>query len=530
MTSKMVCVSLAVLVTGVSAVQQPAHDEETPPTLPASLGRLHHPIRTTRTDAQVLFDRGLTLHYGFNRDAARRSFAAAARIDPDAAMAHAGIALALGPNLNMESSLAQIQAACDASRAALKLSRQDDERGYAGALSARYCDADGRGHLNAIAYADAMSALHRDLPQDPDAATLYADSLLELRPRTVRQDAEIVAILEAVIQQHPDHVGANHYYIHAVEGTASPERALASAKRLETLVPGVGHLVHMPSHIYTRAGQYETSIALNRRAAAADLAYLRTNPPGHDGAMSYLHDLESLAVAAGFTGRFADARLAASEIARVEADLAGEAADHHFSAPLAMVLLRFHKWSEVEALPVPPASDAPSSFLSHFSRAIAFAALGQSGKAQAEHDAFNRAARAIPDDVFYRSNPMSAVRAVFEAVIAARLAATSDAQMAAAAWERAVAAQDRLEYHEPPAFYFPTRESLGAALFAAGRHADAERVFREDLSRNPASGRSLFGAWQTLRARQQGPEAEQARRAFVTAWSHSDVRLSLTSY
>lgn len=531
MTSPMVCLSLAALVAGISAVQQPAHDEEAPPTLPASIGRLHHPIRTTRSDTQVLFDRGLTLHYGFNRDAARRSFAAASRIDPDAAMAQAGLALALGPNLNMESSPAQIVAACDASRTALKLSRQDDERGYASALSARYCDADGRGRLNATAYADAMSALHRSLPRDPDAAALYAESLLELRPRTVRQDAEIVAVLEAVMQQHPDHVGANHYYVHAVEGTASPERGLPSAKRLETLVPGVGHLVHMPSHIYMRSGQYETSIVLNRKAAAADLAYLRTNPPGHDGAMSYLHDLESLAVAAGFTGRFADAHVAASEIARVEADLAGEAADRHFSAPLAMVLLRFHKWSEVDALPLPPASDAPSSFLSHFSRAIAFAALGQPGKAQAERDAFNRAATAIPDDAFYRSNPMATVRPVFEAVIAARLAAASaDPGTAAAAWERAVAAQDRLAYHEPPAFYYPTRESLGAALFAAGRHADAERVFREDLSRNPASGRALFGVWQALQTRRPGPEAEQARRAFVTAWSHSDVRLSLTSY
>jgi tetratricopeptide (TPR) repeat protein len=431
----------------------------------------------------------------------------------------------------MESSPAQIQAACEASRAALKLSRQDHERGYAGALAARYCGADGRGRLNPTAYVDAMSALHREAPQDPDAATLYADSLLELRPRTVRQDAEIVSVLEAVLQQHPDHVGANHYYIHAVEGTSSPERGLPSAKRLETLVPGVGHLLHMPSHIYMRIGKYETSIALNRQAATADLAYLRTNPPGHDGAMYYLHDLESLAVAAGFAGRFADAHIAALEIARVEADLVGEPADRHFSPPLAMVLLRFHRWSEVGALPVPPASDPPSSFLSHFSRAVAFSALGQPGKARAEYDAFNRAVRTIPDDTFYRSNPMSAVRPVFEAVIAARLAATgSDARTAAAAWERAVEAQDRLEYHEPPPFYYPTRESLGAVLFAAGRHTDAERVFREDLARNPASGRALFGLWQTLQTRQPGPEAEQARRAFLNAWAHSDVRLSLTSY
>ena len=479
----------------------------------------------------MLFDQGLTLHYGFNRDAARRAFAAASRIDPDAAMAMAGLALALGPNLNMESSPAQIQAACDAAQTALKLSRQDDERAYANALAVRYCGADGRGRLNPTAYVDAMGALHRELPMDPDAATLYADSLLELRPRTVRQDAEIVSVLEAVMRQHPDHVGANHYYIHAVEGTSSPERGLQSAKRLETLVPGVGHLLHMPSHIYMRSGEYETAIALNRRAAAADLAYLRTNPPGHDGAMYYFHDLESLSVAAGFAGRFADARLAASEIARVEAELAGESADRHFSPPLAMVLLRFQRWSDVIALPVPPAGDAHSSFLSHFSRAVGFSALGQPGKAQAEHDAFTQAVRTIPNDTFYRSNPMSAVRPVFEAVIAARLAAMgSDARATAAAWERAVAAQDRLNYHEPPPFYYPTRESLGAALVAAGRPADAERVFREDLVRNPASGRSLFGLWQALQARGADAEGERVHPAFVKAWAKSDSQLAIDRY
>ena len=247
--------------------------------------------------------------------------------------------------------------------------------------------------------------------------------------------------------------------------------------------------------------------------------------------MYYLHDLESLSVAAGFAGRFADARLAAAEIARVEAELAGESADRHFSSPLAMVLLRFQRWSDVLALPVPPAGDAHSSFLSHFSRAVAFSALGQPGKAQVEHDASTGAARTIPDDTFYRSNPMSAVHAVFEAVIAARLAATRpDARVTVEAWERAVAAQDRLDYHEPPPFYYPTRESLGAALAAAGRHADAERVFREDLKRNPASGRSLFGLWHALQARGADAEAEQVHNAFIKAWAKSDVQLALEGY
>ena len=251
-----------------------------------------------------------------------------------------------------------------------------------------------------------MKSLHRAQPEDLDAAVLYADSLLQLRPRTVSDDLEIVKVLEGVLHRQPDHVGANHLYIHAVEGTSSPERGLASATRLETLVPAVGHLLHMPSHIYMRTGAYDAALAGNRRAAAADLAFLRANPPGHDGAMYYLHDVESLAVAAGFTGRFAEARQAALEIARVEAELAGEPIGKHFSGPLAMTLLRFQKWSDVEGLPVPPEHDAPGSFLSRFARAVALAAEGHLDRARVEREGFERAGRAIPADAYYRSNPM----------------------------------------------------------------------------------------------------------------------------
>jgi hypothetical protein len=397
-------------------------------------------------------------------------------------------------------------------------------------LKARYCDVAGP-RLNAQAYVEAMRELHQALPDDLDAAVLYADSLLALRPRAVKHDAEIVSVLEAVLQRQPDHVGANHYYIHAVEGTNTPERGLPSASRLETLVPGIGHLIHMPSHIYMRTGGYEASIQLNRRAAAADLAYLRANPPGHDGAMYYLHDLESLAVAAGYAGRLAEARTAGFEIARVESELAGERPGTRFSSPLAMVLLRFQRWSEVVALPLPPASDPPATLLSRFARAVGFAALGQLENARPEADACLRALGAIPADAYYRSNPVSALRPVFEAVLAARLAAaSSDSAAAITHWERAVTAQDRLEYHEPPPFYYPLRESLGAALLAAGRPADAERVFREELRQHPGSGRARFGLWHALRARRADAEAEQAHRAFLDAWAGSDVELSLASY
>jgi len=505
------------------------HAELARPVLPGSLGALHHPIRTTNPLAQTLMDEGLTLWYGFNRDAARRSFAVAAAADPGAAMPQVGLALAFGPNINMDASPSEIQSGCSSARRGVELSTQSKERLYAGALTTRYCGANERGSLNAAGYVLAMKSLHRAQPEDLDAAVLYADSLLQLRPRTVSDDLEIVKVLEGVLHRQPDHVGANHLYIHAVEGTSSPERGLASATRLETLVPAVGHLLHMPSHIYMRTGAYDAALAGNRRAAAADLAFLRANPPGHDGAMYYLHDVESLAVAAGFTGRFAEARQAALEIARVEAELAGEPIGKHFSGPLAMTLLRFQKWSDVEGLPVPPEHDAPGSFLSRFARAVALAAEGHLDRARVEREGFERAGRAIPADAYYRSNPMSALRPLYAAVLAARLAGP-DAGAAIRAWQDAVSAQDRLAYHEPPPFYHPIRESLGAALVRAGRQAEAELVFREELKQHPDSGRALFGLWRALDGRAAAAEAERVHGAFMKAWAGSDVALTLEGY
>jgi len=522
-------VALLLAVGGPQLALQHGRSDATRPVLPGSLGTLHHPIRTTNAVAQTLMDEGLSLYYGFNRDAARRSFAVAAAADPGAAMPHVGLALALGPNLNMDSSSSEIESACASSRHALELSKESDELGYARAVVARYCDANGAGRLDAAGYARAMKELHGALPKDFDAAVLYADSLLQLRPRTVADDEQIVGVLEAVLRQQPDHVGANHYYVHAVEGTKAPERGVASARRLESLVPGVGHLVHMPSHVYMRTGDYEAALATNRRAAAADLGFLRANPPGHDGAMYYLHDLESLAVAAGFVGRFAEARLAATEIARVEAELAGEKMERRFSAPLAMVLLRFQKWSDVQALPIPPEQDAAASFMSRFARTVAFAAAGQRDKARIEREAFERASRAIPAAARYRSNAMSAIRQVYDAALGARLAG-ADPAAAVRAWQDAVAAQDRLEYHEPPAYYQPMRESLGAALIRAGRYPEAEHVFRDELAQHPSSGRALFGLWRALEARGDDTQATRVRGMFENAWTASDGPLALEGY
>jgi tetratricopeptide (TPR) repeat protein len=491
------------------------------------LGSLHHKIRTTKPEAQTLFDQGLTFFYGFNRGAARRAFERAAALDPAAAMPLVGMALAAGPNLNSDPSPADIKAGCAAARRAAALARDPDETGYAKALAGRYCA--GLTFDRATGYAIDMGELFQRFEADPDAATLYADSLMSLRPRSAEQNVELVAVLEHVLTRWPNHVGANHYYIHAVEGSRRPERALPSARRLETLVPAIGHLLHMPAHIYSRMGDQPRAIQANERAVAADEAYMRANGVDDEQLMYYHHDLESLAVAAGASGRFAVAHRAGTLAAKHGAAKPPAAA--HFSPILGFVLLRFSRWEEALRLPAPSTAEPPNPVWYHFTRAVANAQLRRRPAASTERDSFQRLANAVPADAIYRQNPARRVMEVASAILDARLAAARGESAAAIqAWERAVAAQDRLVYHEPPPVYYSVRESLGAALHGAGRLAQAEAVFREDLTRNPRSGRSLFGLWQTLLALGRRAEADAAKRAFDETWVGSDTTLSLADF
>ena len=487
--------------------------------LPAGIGTLHHPIRTTSADAQKLFDQGLTLFYGFNREGARQAFLRASALDSSAAMPFVGLALAAGPNLNSDPSRAEIDAGCTAARRAKALARQADERGYADALAGRYCA--GLTFDSATGYAIDTGELFQQRPDDPDAAVLYADSLLSLRPRSAEQHVELVAVLEQVLTRWPAHVGANHYYIHAVEGSRSPERAMPSAQRLETLVPAIGHLLHMPAHIYSRTGDYPRAIQSNERATAADLAYIRANGGSDEQQMYYHHDLESLAVAAGAAGRFGVAHRAG----------AATAAHAHFSPVVGFVLLRFNRWEEALRLPRPSTTARPDPLWYHFVRSVAHARLGQLPQAAAERDHFGRMSRDLAPGTIYRQNQATRIVDVLSAVVDARIdAARGDSAAAIRNWERAVKAQDLLEYHEPPPVYYPVRESLAAAHYQARQLPQAEAVFREDLARNPRNPRSLFGLWQTLAALGKGDEAAATKRVFDAAWTGSDTTLSLADF
>ena len=486
---------------------------------PGGIGTLHRPIRTASAEAQQLFDQGLTLFYGFDRGGARRSFLKASTLDPAAAMPLVGVALAAGPNLNSDPTRGDIEAGCAAARKAKSLARQADESAYADALTGRYCN--GLTVDSATGYAIDTGELFQRRPDDPDAAALYADSLLSLRPRSAEQNVELVAVLERTLARWPGHVGANHYYIHAVEGSRQPERGRPSAQRLETMAPAIGHLLHMPAHIYSRTGDYARAIQANERAVAADLAYTSAHGDSDEQRMYYHHDLESLAVAAGFAGRFAAAQRAGTA-----------AASHdHFSPVLGFVLLRFNRWDEALRLPAPASATLPDPLWFRFIRTVAHARLGQAPQAAAERDRFNQLARGLPPGIVYRQNNATLVVEVLAAIADARIAAARGEPAAAIAhWERAVKAQDRLEYHEPPPVYYPARESLGAARFAARQFTEAEAVFRDDLARNPRNPRSLFGLWQTLIALGRREEAEAAKRQFDAAWAGSDTMLSLADY
>lgn len=491
-------------------------------------GPVHHPIRTSRPEAQKFFDQGLSLLYGFNHDEAVRSFERAAELDPSSAMPFWGIALALGPNINLDVDPEHEKQAFDASRKALALvsGAPPREQAYVKAVSRRY-SVDPKADLKALAadYAGAMRDLAAAYPDDLDAATLYAESLMDLRPwKLWKADGapepgtdEILSTLESVLKRDPSHLGANHYYIHAIEGSLHPERALPSAARLETLAPASGHLVHMPAHIYMRTGDYARAAAANEKAAEADRAYIaRTHAEGIYPAMYYNHNLQFLAAAAMMEGKPDVAAKAAAELASNAAPVAREMPMAEFVVPMPyFVALRFGNWKELLAMPDPGPGLPVTAAAWHFARARALAETGNRAGAENERAAFLGAKSKIPADAPWGNNTAADVLAVAEESLAACLETGADARIER--WKSAVARQDALVYDEPPGWYYPVRESLGAALLRAGRAAEAEAAFRADLERNPRSPRSLLGLRASLEAQHRSEDARSVEAQYREA-------------
>lgn len=527
-----------------------AGQEKTASTKPADLsltavGRQHHPIATKNEEAQLYFDQGITLIYGFNHEESARAFQRAAELDPSSPMPLWGIALAVGPNYNMDVDAQREKLGYETVEKAQTLAAHAPqiEKDYVAALVTRYSgDANPDYKKLSLDYAAAMKALSRKYPDDLDAATLYAESLMNLNPWKLwshdgqpgENTEEIVRVLESVLARDPNHAGANHYYIHAVEASPNPERALPSAHRLDTLVPQAGHLVHMPAHIYQRTGFYELAARNNEEAAKVDRAYaLKSEREGtlYD-LMYHSHNEHFLAMAASMAGNYAQAKQAADALA---ARLMPHAKmmpmlDAFIMAPV-WVDARFGNWNAILARPEPLKELQGTHAMWRYSRAIAYAARGKMDAAEEERTFFAQEAAAFPPDAMLgQQNKAADVLAIASHVIAARIAAArGQKDEAIAHWNKAVEIQDTLNYDEPADWYYPVRESLGAALLAAGKPVDAEPVFREDLRENPRNPRSLFGLKEALRA--QGKEADAAwvDRQFKEAWKSADTQLTLAA-
>ncbi|HEY8460587.1 MAG TPA: alpha/beta fold hydrolase [Blastocatellia bacterium] len=518
---------------------------EKPATVMTGLGERHHPVSTRNAEAQRFFNQGLALIYAFNHEEAARSFRRAAELDPRLAMAYWGVALAVGPNYNEPSvDEKRVKEAYEAIRKAQSLAAAatERERAYIAALAKRFSpDPQPDYKKLALAYRDAMRELHRRYPDDLDAATLFADSMMNVRPwqlwtkdgKPVEGTEEIVATLEEVLRRDPNHAGANHLYIHAVEASKNPERALPSAARLGKLAPKAGHLVHMPAHVYIRTGDYAAAAESNVDAAEVDRDYIKaTGAQGVYPMMYYSHNIHFLVETYNRTGQISEARAAAK---RLEENVAPHVkampmTEMFMPAPL-YVRLRFGLWDEILQTPEPDRALAVAHAIWRFARGVAFAATGKLAEAQKEREALAAEIKQVGDGATFGLNSASGVLRIAENALDARIAwAKGERARSIESWRAAVAAWDALNYNEPPDWYYPVRESLGAALLLNGDAAAAEKVFREDLKENPRNARSLFGLMESLKAQGKRDAAAFVEAEFKAAWKNAEVQLKVENF
>jgi len=514
----------------------------------AGMGDFHRPIETSSTGAQAYFDQGMRFLWAFNHDEAARSFARATQLDPKCAMCFWGVALTLGPNYNMPMMAeARARAGWQAVRQAQALAAGASpvDRALIAALARRFDGAKPIDPSNyaplLAAYADAMRDVAQRFPDDLDVQVMLAEALMNLHPwKLWNADGtpapgtpEIVSTLEGVLARAPGHPGANHYYVHAVEASNDPGRAIPSAERLATAMPAAGHLVHMPSHILQRVGRYEESAEANRRAVKADAAYYTQTSAIDYYPMYSAHNLQFLAAAAAMEGRRAETVSALREVRKTMPDdmVAGMDGIDWVVAFLYEAQTRFGLWDAMLAEPAPDPRLKAMVVSYHANRAIAWAAKGDVAAARAELGLAQRATDAVPSAAL---GGMNAARPLFEIAILrarARIAAASgDKDGAVAALTEAVAREDGLSYNEPADEFFPTRHLLGAALLDAGQAAAAEAVYREDLRRNPANGWSQLGLAIALRQQGRTQDAADAQKRFEQAWSRSDTPIARSAF
>jgi tetratricopeptide (TPR) repeat protein len=536
---RILLLSLLVAATALAQHDMSSHDAAKPMTLESGLGKVHWPVSTKNAEAQRFFDQGMEYVYGFNHESAVRSFQRATELDPDLAMGYWGASLALGPNINLDVDPDREKQAYEGAQTGLAHTSHASakERDLVSALTRRYSN-DPKADLKKLGadYSAAMGELSEKYPADLDIATLYAESMMDLHPwkfwshdgKPNEGTTTIVSVLESVLRRNPNHLGANHYYIHAVEASAHPERALASAKRFQTMAPASGHLVHMPAHIYQRTGNYAGAALANTKAAETDRDFIKKNGGESIYAMMYYnHNLQFGLASYAMVGRFAEAKKMADEFSANAATMANVMPPAEgFATSSLLLLVRFGRWRDV--LKEKPVEAGPlSTAYSHFARGSAFARLGNVAGAESEQKAFEAARAKVPDEPGLYQNSQKNVIEVAAHVLAGRIAAAKgDHKQAIAEYTTAVEEEDALDYDEPTDWFYPTRETLGAALLHDHRPADAAKVFRADLARNPHNPRSLYGLAAALRA--QKKDASFASAEFGRVWEGG--RLTLTDY
>ncbi len=505
------------------------------------LGNHHRTVTTSAPMAQEYFDQGLIWTFAFNHDEAIRAYQQAATLDPGCAMAWWGIALCNGPHINNPAMPPErSKAAWEALQKAVALEGNATpvERALIEALTKRHADPppSDRKALDE-AYAAAMREVWKKHPTDADVGTLFAESMMDLRPwdlwtkdgKPQPGTEEIVATLSAVLRVQPDHPGGLHLYIHATEASPHPEQAIATADRLRRLVPVSGHLVHMPTHIDVLTGQWAKASRSNERAIRADSAYRKISPKQDFYRFYMAHNHHMLTFASMMEGRSNAARHAAREmVSGVPEEYAKTNAalvDGLMAAPYE-VLMRFGLWDEILREPAPPTYFPIATALWRFTRGVAFAAKGQVAKAERERVEFERARTAVPKDAMMAINPAERILQIAGYVLDGEIAyRKGDIDQAAASLREAIATEDDLKYMEPPEWIQPVRHTLGAILTSDGRYGEAEKVYREDLKEWPENGWSLYGLAQCLRSRGATAEADQVERRFRKAWSRADVTI-----
>jgi tetratricopeptide (TPR) repeat protein len=515
-----------------------------------NIGDLHHTVSTKSADAQKYFNQGLTLVYGFNHSEAIRSFKEAARLDPDLAMAYWGQALALAPNIN-DSAIGADREEQGHAAMAEALKRRSNasqaEQALIDALAARFAGGKERNRaaLNK-AYADAMTKVYPRYPNDPDVAALYADAVMNTMPWDYWTKAgepkpgvaEARAALESNIKQHPSHPGVHHLYIHLMEASSDVELALPSADRLVNLVPAAGHLVHMPAHIYIRVGRYADAADVNVKAIGADEDYItQCRAQGIYPAAYYPHNIHFLNAVLAMDGR-----------SREALDSARKVAGHHDHAVMAepgfgfahllktiplLTMVRFGRWDDIMKEPEPPSDQLFGRGMRHFARGYALSARGNAAEAERESGALRKIASepALKELKIMDLNSLGTLASIASSMLDGEIARrTGRWDRAIAFFRKAVDMDDSLLYSEPPDWMLPPRHYLGEALLAAGRARDAEKVYREDLSRHRDNGWSLVGLEQSLRKQRRAKEADEAVMQHAKTWTRADVKLPASRF